>query len=46
MVPVGGGGLSSGTCLSTKYFSPNTKVIGAEPELAKDAYLSLKSGKL
>lgn len=46
VVPVGGGGLSSGTCLSTKYFSPKTKVIGAEPKNADDAYRSLKEGKL
>jgi threonine dehydratase len=29
--PVGGGGLLSGTLLSRKYFSPNTKIIAAEP---------------
>lgn len=39
--PVGGGGLSSGTCLSTKYFSTKTKVIGAEPKGADDAFRSL-----
>jgi threonine dehydratase len=42
--PIGGGGLCSGTCLSTKYFSPNTKVIGAEPLGADDAFRSLKDG--
>jgi len=26
--------------------SPYTKLIGVEPYLARDAYLSLKSGKL
>jgi len=40
--PVGGGGLSSGTCLSAKYFSNKTKVIGAEPEGADDAFRSLR----
>jgi threonine dehydratase len=39
--PVGGGGLSSGTCLSAKYFSTKTKVIGAEPSGADDAFKSL-----
>lgn len=39
--PVGGGGLSSGTCLSVKYFSTKTKVIGAEPSGADDAFKSL-----
>lgn len=42
--PVGGGGLLSGTCLSAKYFSPNTKVIGAEPKGADDAFRSIRDG--
>jgi len=42
--PVGGGGLLSGTCLSSKYFSPKTKIIGAEPVAANDAFLSLQKG--
>jgi threonine dehydratase len=46
MAPVGGGGLLSGTLLAVKYFSPNTAVIGGEPEEADDAYRSLKSGKI
>lgn len=46
IAPVGGGGLLSGTALASHYFSPNTKVIGAEPENANDAYLSLKSKKI
>jgi threonine dehydratase len=37
VVPVGGGGLSSGTLLATHYFSPKTVVIGVEPYLARDA---------
>jgi len=40
MAPVGGGGLISGTALSAKYFSPNTKVIAGEPDNANDAYHS------
>ncbi|MCL6098592.1 MAG: pyridoxal-phosphate dependent enzyme [Bacteroidetes bacterium] len=44
ITPVGGGGLLSGTCLSAKYFSPNTKVIGAEPKGADDAYKSMRDG--
>lgn len=31
LVPVGGGGLISGTALVADYFCKNTKVIGAEP---------------
>jgi len=46
MVPVGGGGLLSGTALATKYFSPGTVVIAGEPEGSDDAYRSLKSGKI
>jgi threonine dehydratase len=40
--PVGGAGLVSGSCLSAKYFSPKTKVIGAEPKGADDAFRSLR----
>jgi len=45
VVPIGGGGLMSGSCLSTKAISPNTRIIGAEPSEADDAWQSLKSGK-
>lgn len=44
VAPVGGGGLLSGTCLSAKYFSPHTKIIGAEPKGADDAFRSLRDG--
>ncbi len=44
ITPVGGGGLLSGTSLAVAAKSPKTQVIGVEPELANDAYLSLKSG--
>lgn len=46
LTPVGGGGLLSGSALSAKYYSPKTKVIGCEPELACDAYESFLSGEL
>lgn len=46
ITPVGGGGLLAGTALSALYFSSNTKVIGAEPEGADDAYQSFKQGTL
>jgi threonine dehydratase len=45
MAPVGGGGLLSGTALSTYYLSQGTKVIAAEPKGADDAYRSYISGK-
>ena len=44
--PLGGGGLISGTALSTFYLSPETKVIGAEPEGADDAYRSIRDDKI
>jgi len=46
IAPVGGGGLLSGTALSASFFSPDTRVIGAEPAGADDAYRSIKSGKI
>jgi threonine dehydratase len=46
VAPVGGGGLLSGTLLSTHYFSPSTIVYAAEPEGAADAILSIKSGQI
>lgn len=46
ITPVGGGGLISGTGLAAKYFSPQTIVVGAEPEGADDAYRSLASGMI
>lgn len=46
MAPVGGGGLLSGTALVTRYLSPKTRVIAAEPENANDAYRSFNAKKL
>lgn len=43
IAPVGGGGLLSGTALSTHYFSPNTNVLAAEPKGADDAWKSFNS---
>ena len=45
MAPVGGGGLLSGTALSTKYLHPKTRVIAAEPEMADDAIRSFHEGR-
>ena len=46
VVPIGGGGLMSGSCLATKSVSPSTRIIGAEPNEADDAWQSLSAGKL
>lgn len=44
--PVSGGGLLSGTCLSARAISPDTRVFGCEPANADDAYRSFTSGAL
>jgi len=46
MAPVGGGGLVSGTAAAVAHSSPRTRVIGAEPANADDAYRSLKVGRI
>jgi threonine dehydratase len=46
IAPVGGGGLLCGTALATKYFSPSTTVIAAEPAGSDDTFRSLQSGKI
>lgn len=46
MAPVGGGGLLGGTALTTKYISPQTKVIAGEPAGADDAYRSFQAKEL
>jgi len=44
--PVSGGGLLSGTLLSSKALKDEIQVFGAEPAEADDAYRSLKLGKI
>jgi len=46
IAPIGGGGLMSGTCITTRSLLPNAKLFGAEPKGADDAYRSLKEGKM
>jgi threonine dehydratase len=43
-VPVGGGGLSAGVGSYFKTFSPNTKIIGVEPEGAPSMKQALEKG--
>lgn len=45
-MPIGGGGLCSGTLVATSRFSPHTKVIGVEPFLARDAKESIEKGTI
>lgn len=42
--PVGGGGLLSGTAITTRALNPGCKVIGAEPMGADDAFRSFRDG--
>ncbi|RYL92765.1 threonine/serine dehydratase [Sporolactobacillus sp. THM7-4] len=42
IVPIGGGGLISGILMAIKSLKPQIKVIGVEPEIANDTYLSLQ----
>jgi threonine dehydratase len=46
IAPVGGGGLMSGTCLSTHFYLPSARIFAGEPEGAADAILSIKNGKI
>ncbi|HVC37230.1 MAG TPA: pyridoxal-phosphate dependent enzyme [Gammaproteobacteria bacterium] len=46
LVPVGGGGLLSGTAVATRQLRPDCKIIGIEPLGADDAWRSLKAGHI
>ncbi|MGC4764688.1 threonine ammonia-lyase [Micromonospora sp. DT46] len=46
LVPVGGGGLSSGVATAVTALRPAATVIGVEPELAADARESLAAGSV
>ncbi len=46
LVPVGGGGLSSGQVIARDHMQARTEIIGAEPQPGNDAARSLRSGKL
>ncbi len=46
LTPVGGGGLLSGTALSSFFYSNETLVYGCEPEGADDAFQSFNAGRL
>lgn len=45
-VPIGGGGLASGLSEVFKHLSPNTKIIGVEPEGAASMKTSIANGKV
>ncbi len=46
IVPVGGGGLLSGTALTVSARSPETKILAGEPQRADDAIRSLREGRI
>jgi threonine dehydratase len=46
IAPVGGGGLLSGTAIAAKGLAPRVRVLGAEPEMADDAFRSLRAGRI
>lgn len=46
VVPVGGGGLSSGIVIARDYLHAQTEIVGAEPIPGNDAARSLRSGQL
>jgi len=45
-VPVGGGGLISGSALAARHASPDCRVIGVEPEAGDDGVRSFRTGRL
>ncbi|TKC79901.1 threo-3-hydroxy-L-aspartate ammonia-lyase [Trinickia terrae] len=45
-VPLGGGGLLSGSALATRELSPNTRLYGVEPEAGNDGQQSFRSGAI
>ena len=45
-VPLGGGGLLSGSALSARALSPGARLYGVEPEAGNDAQQSLRSGTI
>jgi threonine dehydratase len=46
LVPVGGGGLISGSAVAAKHRRPECQVVGIEPEVADDATRSFHTGEL
>jgi threonine dehydratase len=46
ITPVGGGGLLSGTSIAATETKKSIRVIAGEPEMADDAYRSLKAGEI
>lgn len=45
-VPLGGGGLLSGSCLAARAMLPECRIVGVEPEAGDDARQSLARGEI
>lgn len=46
IAPVGGGGLLSGTSIAAREIKKGIRVIAGEPEMADDAFRSIKAGEI
>jgi threonine dehydratase len=46
LVPVGGGGLISGSALAARHYAPQCRVIGVEPDAGNDGVESFRAGRL
>ena len=46
LIPIGGGGLSSGIAVAVRALHPSARILGVEPELAADARDSLREGRI
>jgi cysteine synthase len=46
LVPIGGGGLSSGVAVAIRALHPQARILGVEPEVAADAKQSLREGRI
>ncbi|MEO5669251.1 MAG: threo-3-hydroxy-L-aspartate ammonia-lyase [Ramlibacter sp.] len=46
LVPLGGGGLLSGTALATRALAPDCKLYGVEPEAGNDGQQSMRKGEI
>jgi threonine dehydratase len=44
-VPVGGGGLISGSAISLRSLTPGVRIVGVEPEASPDTQQSLRAGR-
>ena len=44
-VGLGGGGMLSGTALSTRALAPDCQLLGVEPEAGNDGQRSFRSGR-